>query len=179
MTLKVHTRADLERAGVLVPPNPAHLSVDPWGDRAGITWHWEGVFENTPKPPPALQRLTQIQRDHMEGRGYGDIAYNAAFDVDGNLYGLRDPHWTGAHASSNGNIANVTTLGICFLEDARGLTAAGLGPMELAVFFFELRYKHKPTQRGHRDWQAFGGIATTCPGDQLEAFVRFLEGLHA
>lgn len=175
--MKVFSRAELEARGDLVPPNPAHLSHNPAADRAGITWHWTGADGTLFRPDP-FARLHSIQEFHMVARGYGDIAYNGAFDVDGNVYLLRDPSWVGAHALSHDNIANDSTLGFVFLEDKRGLTAAGAGPMELITYLFQLHYRHKPTYHGHRDWAALGGTPTECPGDQLEAFQAFITGLH-
>lgn len=175
---KIWSRAELESRGALVRPNPAHLSQysDPMR-REGITWHWTGADGTLFRPDP-LTRLRAIQAEHMQGRGYGDIAYNAAFDVDGNLFELRDQLWVGAHALSNGNQANERTLGVVFLEDARGLTAGGAGAMELAVYLFHMRYERAPLFWGHRDWARNGGTPTQCPGDQLEAFQAFITGLH-
>lgn len=174
--MKFFTRAELEKVGALVPPRPEHLAVDAHGDRVGITWHWTGAGGRLFRPSP-FERLRAIQEDHF-ARGYGDIAYNGGFDIDGNVFALRDPHWVGAHALSNGNVANAETLGFVFLEDERGLTAGGVGPMELMTFLFELRYKHPPRYWGHRDWAQDGGTPTACPGDQLEAFQAFISGLH-
>lgn len=177
MALTLHTRAELEEHGVLRPPNLAHLEVNRLGDRSGITWHWTGATGVLFRPNP-LARLAEIQREHMDGRGYGDIAYNGAFDIDGNVFALRDPHWVGAHARSDQNVANLTTLGFVFLEDSRGLTAAGAGAMQLISYLFELRYQHAPAYWGHREWAAHGGTPTECPGDQLEAFQAFISSLH-
>jgi hypothetical protein len=175
-TVTFHARGTLG----LGPPVPAHLSVRTPAQRTtqkmGFTWHHVGAGGNLDRPNQ-VERLRAIYNYHVHTLGYGDIAYHAAFDADGNTYGLRDGQYVGAHASSAGNVANVLTDGVCFLEDDRGITPAALAAFEWWHNLY-LWILHRPAQAfAHRWWaEGHGGTATACPGDDWDRVVRFVGG---
>lgn len=145
-------------------------------ERAGITVHHTGSDGNLFRPDPTA-RLRAIQAYHMGTLGYGDIAYEGAFDADGNTYELRADRWVGAHAASTDNLANRTTDGVCFLEDARGITSDALHAFTWWCDVFRVTFRRTPGLWAHRWWgEGHGGLPTSCPGDDWDRVVRFLHG---
>lgn len=144
--------------------------------KMGFTWHHTGADGTLYKPDP-IARLQGIWRYHVETRGYGDIAYAGAFDADGNTYELRDSKYVGAHATSTGNIANVLTDGICFLEDARGITAGALAAFGWWIDLYRFVIGRQPGTFAHRWWaEGHGGTSTECPGDDWDRVIGFVGG---
>lgn len=166
-----------DRASIgLTAPNTAHLTLRTTAQRTsqhmGLTWHHTGAGGNLYHPDP-LARLRGIQAYHMGTLGYGDIAYEGGFDADGNVYALRDAIYVGAHAGSAGNIANILTDGIVWLEDSRGITSAGLQAWRWWLDLYRW-VQHRPAVSfAHRWWaEGHGGKPTACPGDDWDAVVR-------
>jgi hypothetical protein len=161
----------------LLAPNPARLA-----DRQslatvqGLTGHWTGVGGSL-FHPDNVTRLRGIQRYHMDTLGYGDIAYEGAFDADANTYGLRDARYVGAHASSNGNRANLFTDGIVFLEDARGWTLGAQLAWHWWIDLYHLAHGHLPALFSHRGWERWGGTVTACPGTAFDNVIRLGGGI--
>ena len=144
--------------------------------KMGLTVHHVGAG-GTLTHPNQVARLRSIQQYHVGTLGYGDIAYHGAFDADGITYGLRDGRYVGAHAQSTGNVANALTDGICFLEDARGVTPAALAAFEWWSDLYRLVVHRAPQLFGHRWWGAgHGGAPTVCPGDDWARVIRFCGG---
>jgi len=141
----------------------------------GITVHWTGSG-GTLYNPNQITRLRGIQNYHMDVRGYADIAYNAAFDDQGNVYSLRSNDVVGAHAASNGNLANKHHLGIVFLEDKDGLTPKAVEALWLYIYIAKLQYGDLGIV-DHNDWRVFGGTPTTCAGPEIDAYINFLRAL--
>lgn len=142
----------------------------------GITLHHTGSDGTLYKPDP-IARLQGIYDYHVNVLGYCDIAYNGAFDADGNTYALRDTAFVSAHAGSTGNVANIYTDGVVFLEDSRGLTPAADDALEWIANLYRLGHGRAPTVFAHRWWaEGHGGLPTACPGDDLDRVVRFLGG---
>jgi hypothetical protein len=122
--------------------------------------------------PPAeeIVWVRAIQREHQDVRGYADIAYNALVSASGRIYEGRDNRIVGAHALSNANLANRTSLGVCFLGNGDELTADAKAAFRVYVYVASA-FAHRGLPRlGHRDWSHNGGIATYCPSNALEAF---------
>lgn len=169
MTVNFVSRADLRMPPPVCPLTPrTHPTY-------GLTWHWTGADGTLFKPNP-VERLIGIY-DYHTTHGYCDIAYNGAFDADGNVYGLRDSLHVSAHAKSDNNVANIYTDGIVFLEDKRGMTQAGLEAMHWWINLFVYTHHAQPLQFGHTWWKNVGGITTVCPG-LLIPIVKMLGG-HA
>lgn len=141
-----------------------------------LTGHWVGAGGELYRPNE-IERLRAIQADHMDRRDFGDIAYEGAFDADGNTYGLRDSHWVGAHCASNGNRANVLSDGIVFLEDYRGWTAAAQTAWHWWVDLFMWSHGKAPALFSHRGWQRWGGISTECAGPQFNHVIALAGGI--
>jgi len=165
----------------LRPPDPRRLThrsaAEATTDHEGLTEHWTGSGGQLYRPDP-IQRLRAIQAFHMDQLGYGDIAYNAAYDADGNVYGLRDHAYVSAHAASVGNRANRLTDGICWLEDVRGFTAAAGAAYRWCVQFYELSMRRAPQLFTHHYWgdQGAPGLPTACPGPVVRSITAYLGG---
>ena len=160
----------------LVAPNPAHLTLrthEQIADSLGETIHHTG-YGGTLYHIDPIVRLHGIQAYHMDTLHYGDIAYEGAFDADGNTYGLRDSKWVGAHAygtKRGGNIPNQYTDGIVFLEDARGWTSAASVALHWWMDLYKLAHGKNCHLFTHEWWSV-----TACPGSYLIAAVKSTGG---
>lgn len=176
MTVNFHARDTLgmgaPKPGCMTPRTTAQRTTQ----HMGLTFHHTGADGTLYKPDP-VARLQGIYEYHVNTLGYCDIAYNGAFDADGNTYGLRDSAFVSAHAGSTGNIANILTDGIVFLEDVRGLTNTANAAIEWWANLYRFTHGRSPTVFAHRWWaEGHGGLPTECPGDDLDRVVRFLGG---
>lgn len=176
MGVTFHDRASLG----LGAPVTAHLSRRTANDAgpgyAGLTYHHVGDG-GTLYRPNQVARLQAIWAYHVHTLGYGDIAYNGAFDADGQTYELRSHDWVSAHAASTDNVANRTTDGIVFLEDSRGLTHDALAAFSWWVDLYRWTQHRTPMLWAHRYWGAgHGGQPTACPGDDLDKVIGFVGG---
>ena len=180
MSVNFHARATLGLAAA----DPARLSVRSQTDQShleGFTGHWTG-FGRTLYHPDPIQRLRGIQSFHMSPgglgttHGAGDIAYNFAFDRDGNVYELRDAKWNGAHALSPNNNANRLTLGAVWLEDARGWGPGCNSAVEWLANLFRLTRNRKATWFDHNWWARQNGQGTECSGSDFRTVIRYVGG---
>lgn len=123
----------------------------------------------------AAQAVQGIQRQHMSGRGYGDIGYHFVIDPSGRTYAARSLAWQGAHARGSNNVGNI---GICLLGnfEAERPTSRALDALNSLIEELRGRYHVSRTQiYGHRDF-----TATACPGRHLMTWVqRYKSGLLA
>lgn len=145
----------------------------------GLTWHWTGEGGRLFHPDP-FQRLRGIWAYHVDTLGYGDVAYEGAYDADGNTFELRHPRFVGAHAQSTDNEANRVTDGIVFLEDARGFTQAAADAFVWWTNIYRLAHRRTPEMWPHRWWgDGHGGLPTSCPGNSLAGIIAFTHGYQA
>jgi hypothetical protein len=173
-----HARETLGLGAPVPSRLAARTDTDYGAGHEGLTYHHVGDGGTLYKPNQ-IDRLRGIWTYHVRTLGYGDIAYNGAFDADGQTYGLRDSRYVSAHAASTGNEANRLTDGIVFLEDARGLTHDALTAFSWWVDLYRWVRHRTPQLYAHRYWGAgHGGQPTACPGDQLDKVVGFVGG-HA
>jgi hypothetical protein len=171
-----HARASLHLGAPVTARLATRTALERTSHHEGVTWHHVGDG-GTLDRPNQVERLKAIWQYHVHTLGYGDIAYHGAFDADGNTYGLRDAAYVGAHAKSAGNVANVLTDGVCFLEDRRGVTPAALAAWEWWVNLYRWVHHRPPQSFAHRWWAAgHGGTSTVCPGDDWDRVVRIHGG---
>jgi hypothetical protein len=148
--------------------------LDPMGRVWRLTVHHSAMYFRDSSPQSASVQIQQIQRQHMVGRGYGDIGYHYLIDPAGRIWEGRDVRWQGAHARGENNQGNI---GVCVLGNfVRG--SGGQFPTEsqtaaLRTLMTQLMQKHSipPEQiKSHRDF-----VVTECPGALLQAIVdRFV-----
>jgi hypothetical protein len=116
-------------------------------------------------------RVRAIQRFHMETRGWNDVAYNHLVCKHGYTFQGRG---IGVRSAATGP-ANGFTYAVCFLgDDTPGrddVTNAGRVAIAHLLAFVRERTGRFVPAKGHRDY-----MATSCPGNQLYAWLRVLSG---
>jgi hypothetical protein len=116
-------------------------------------------------------RVRSIQRFHMDGRGWADIAYSFLVCKHGYIFTGRG---VGVRTAANGTDAGNTAFhAVCFLgDDSAGrddITDAGRRALRQAVESCN-RWAGKQEVRPHSFFKPTG-----CPGDQLRAWI--IQGL--
>lgn len=123
----------------------------------GIFDHWTAGSIN--------QSVREIQRFHMEGRGWTDIAYSWLVDVEGTIYEGRGWGRAGAHTAGYNSVSHA----VCAIAGTDSdITEAMLDGMATVMHEHDRLYGegfHLP----HRDAR---GAATACPGDRITAWVH-------
>jgi hypothetical protein len=171
------------------PPNPSRLSIRRDNIVGATFHHTTGANLGSESTEQWARNIQNFCMDDRTPR-YGDIEYNAMVrawhDPQHGPRGVfvegRDPRFVGAHASSTGNVANRTTVGVALMGNGDDVLAdAELRPLvvelvQLAWYFVVLtlhaeRITSKPLHYGHRDWIPHGGTATYCPSNAFEALV--------
>jgi hypothetical protein len=123
---------------------------------------------------PLTDGPREIQRLHMEEKGFADIGYQFLIGREGQLYEGRALNVRGAHTYG----ANYGSLGICLLGNFEEIQPA---PVQLAVlktFLSDMvtRYPLLTSLAGHRDYNPG---TTLCPGANLYALLPELaKGLN-
>lgn len=142
------TRAE---SGLIAPTSISRISAS-----QGIFGHWSAG--------PTSQSVREIQRFHMETRGWTDIAYSWLVDVSGVIYEGRGWGRAGAHTSGH----NSTSHAVCaIVGDEAQVTDYQLHGMAQVMAEHDRLYGsgfHLP----HRD---ASGAATYCPGDTITRFI--------
>lgn len=111
---------------------------------------------------PPSQTVRSIQDFHMDGRGWSDIGYNLLVDDDGNAYEGRGWFIQGAHAVGH----NVSGIGVCYIGQDDPTPEAKAAIRALYDEACALTGRQLETL-GHGDVNN-----TTCPGDNLDAWVH-------
>lgn len=114
-------------------------------------------------------RVRGIQNYHMDHQGWNDIAYNWVVCKHGYIFKGRG--WKARSAATGP--ANGFSVAVCFLgDDTAGqddVTAKGRAAIREVLAFVKRHAPNFKDVRGHRDF-----MATTCPGNELYAFVKRL-----
>lgn len=108
--------------------------------------------------------VRQIQRFHMDSRGWSDIAYSFLVDDDGTIYEGRGVGIAGGHTQGD----NSSSHAICLMgnfENEQPTDAALDSAAHLAAYGRQQGWWHDVTG-GHRDAP---GASTACPGRHLQA----------
>lgn len=145
-------------------------NVEPMTTVHRLTIHHSAMYFRDVRPTTCAAQLQQIQKDHMQNRGYGDIGYHYIIDPSGRVWQGRDLRYQGAHASGSNNLGNV---GICLLgnfvrgKKGQGPTDAQVQAMRQLVAAVMQRYHFGPEGVFcHSDFKA-----TDCPGPLMEPVV--------
>ncbi|GAA4100516.1 MULTISPECIES: N-acetylmuramoyl-L-alanine amidase [Actinomadura] len=139
-----------------------------WGARAPrsrttTTWSRRTEFIVHYSEGPTTQTPRQIQDFHMDSNGWADIGYNFLVDVQGRIYEGRGWLVVGAHAPDH----NTSGIGVCMIGRNGDATPAAKNAIRWLYDEAGRRADRSLKKLGHRDV-----YATTCPGDQLYAWVR-------
>ncbi|MFG2247823.1 N-acetylmuramoyl-L-alanine amidase [Spirillospora sp. NPDC048823] len=131
--------------------------------RTEVSWSQRTEFVVHYSEGPTDQSVRSIQDFHMDGRGWADIGYNFLVDVGGRIYAGRGWLVVGAHAPDH----NTSGIGVCMIGRDGDATAAAKRSIR--------RLYDEAGRRGGRDLKKLGHrdvYATSCPGDELYAWVR-------
>lgn len=144
------------------------ISRKEWGARrpkarTGVSWSARTEFIVHYSEGPTTQTVRSIQDFHMGGRGWSDIGYNFLVDVQGRIYEGRGWLTVGAHAPGH----NSSGVGVCMIGRDGDATPAAERAIRWLYDEAVRRAGRNLTKLGHRDV-----YATSCPGDQLYAWVR-------
>lgn len=137
-------------------------------DRATrVTVHHSAVYFRSFGTSATAAQLQRIQREHMNGRSYGDIGYHFLVDPAGRIWEGREMRWQGAHASGANNVRNI---GVCllgnFMRGSRGHLPTGKQVDALERLLGAIMHDHGISPRHiyrHSDFKA-----TACPGPLLD-----------
>ena len=144
------------------------ISREEWGARAPrsrstVTWGARTEFVVHYSEGPTTQSVRSIQDFHMDGNGWSDIGYNFLVDVQGRIYEGRGWLTVGAHAPDH----NSSGIGVCMIGRNGDATSAATRSIRALYDEAVRRSGRNLAKLGHRDV-----YATSCPGDQLYAWVR-------
>jgi hypothetical protein len=143
-----------------------------------VTIHHSAVYFRDTRPNTCAAQIQKIQREHMSGRGYGDIGYHYLIDPSGRIWSGRDLRYQGAHADGDNNKHNV---GICLLgnfmrgRNGQAPSQAQVRAMRLLTASLMQRHGIGPDEvYQHSDFKA-----TDCPGVVMEPIVdQMVRDLH-
>lgn len=135
----------------------------------GIALHWPGLERGTIHGVDAVSAaLRSWQRSHIDDKGWSDIAYQEAFDQEGNVYALRGLQ---TQSGANGDQDVNERFGALLLVLGPG--EAPSGPMIAAVRHrievFDSHFAGSRRIVGHRDIRP---EPTACPGDLVTGLIR-------
>lgn len=137
-------------------------------DPKGVAVHWVGGGWTWPWPHTACDdKVRGIQADHMDSNGWSDIAYNFLACPHGYVYEGRGLN---RRSSANGDATvNTYWYAVCCLWGTKSgsVTEALLTAARDAIDHCRDNGGAGNELRGHRDLNE-----TSCPGDQLYAWVR-------
>lgn len=141
-----------------VPPESVNRTA--MANRTGFMVHYSAAS--------ATQSVRDIQRFHMETRGWSDIGYNFLVrSTDGTIYEGRGWDVIGAHAAGH----NVENIGVCVIgadrDGVRDVSDAARAAVAWLYAEANRRAGRQLARRVHRDVGA-----TQCPGDELAGWVR-------
>lgn len=108
----------------------------------------------------------EIQRMHIQDKGYADIGYHFVIDGTGQIYEGRPINIRGAHTGG----FNTGSVGICLMGNFENATPTATQLQSLENMIGLLRDAYGITHiAGHRDFQP--GV-TVCPGNHLSALLQ-------
>lgn len=131
----------------------------------GIALHWPATPTPLRTVPDVMAALRGWQNLHMDTRGWSDIAYEEAFDQDGNVYVLRGLK---NRSAANGTTTTNGTHGALLL-----VLAIGERPSDKMIDAVRSRIRrHRELFPGSRQVVGHGDLkSTTCPGPIVAAMI--------
>lgn len=141
-----------------------------WGARTPLTRYRMALpsprlwIHHTAGEEHGAEGVRSIQRFHMNGRGWSDIAYSFLVDDDGTIYEGRGVGVVGAHTKDDNSSSHaICAMGNFDVREPTDEMVAAIG--ELAAAGKERGWWGEVTG-GHRDAP---GASTACPGRHLYA----------
>lgn len=161
---KFYSRAEL---GMRAPRSVSN-NVTP--QNGGITVHYGGGAQRITSQKQARDRWLAWQRQHMDGRGWVDVAYTAAFDNWGNVYAGRG---YGVRTAANGtNAGNQNYLAFVWLGGGNEQPSeAALSALNWLIADARRNGNAGNQVKPHSHFRP-----TACPGNALRARAAELDG---
>jgi len=140
------------------------VKTKPIGKIKGVVIHYAGFTIDIDRDPAQLAK--SIQRQHMDDRGWWDVAYNEFVALDGTVVEGRGLL---VRSGANGtNAANKDYLAICLLiGDDQHPSPEMIESVKERIKIIRAFQPKATAIIGHRDCKA-----TTCPGEGAYALVR-------
>lgn len=167
------SKLTIQRRGAWQAKRENQRNLDRMQQPRRVTIHHSAMLFRSTASRAAATQIKQIQREHMNNRGYGDIGYHFLIDPSGRIWEGRQLRWQGAHASGTNNIANI---GICLLgnfireRNGQGPTRSQIRSMEQLVVSLMQHYRMRTDALFcHSDFKS-----TACPGPRMAPIVRQL-----
>ena len=139
-----------------------------------LTVHHSAALTRDGSAGAAAVQIAAIQREHMQGRGWGDIGYHFIIDPTGRVWNGRPISVQGAHAGDHER--NRGNLGICLLgnftqgRDGQEPTGPQVASLRNLIAVLRRQYPIKPDGLlTHKELRS-----TACPGERLQAVVERL-----
>lgn len=136
----------------------------------GVKVHYTGATESAAMKSDhqaCVRRVRAIQDEHMDGRGWNDIAYSMIVCWHGDVFVGRGPLILTAANGAGLNAGHYSVLG---LVGNKGLTQPSKdmeAGIREAIAYLRRKGNAGDEIKGHRN-----GYATDCPGEPLYALVR-------
>jgi hypothetical protein len=135
----------------------------------GLALHWPGTTAPIgPGPQTAVAaRLEGYRRDHVNDRGWADVAYQLAVDQAGRIWELRG---LGHRSAANGDTGPNRHWGavVVLVGPGEALTPACLAALRHLWRMWLARYPHATRLVEHRDVRP---EPTACPGPAVRAAI--------
>jgi N-acetylmuramoyl-L-alanine amidase len=115
----------------------------------------------------SVRVLQNVQRNHVDNRGYGDIGYHFLVDAAGRVFHGRSLEYQGAHAGGSNNIQNI---GVCLLGNFEFRRPSPRAMAALDSLLRDLRRQHRILRTriyGHGELKS-----TKCPGSSLAHWTK-------
>lgn len=158
-----------------------HVSRHEWGARAGRTGpgklgrlevrglalHWPAMSRPLRGIKAVSAALRGWQAYHMDGLGWSDIAYQVAFDQDGNVYRLRGLR-TQSGANGDGPVNETYGAFLLVLAPGEAPTDAMVRTVRRYVRAHRAVFPNSRTIVGHNDIRP---EPTACPGPIVSRYI--------
>ncbi len=148
----------------------------------GVGGNWEKITVHHSDEVGALifngtfsqsaQAVRSIQRQHLQGNGWGDIGYHYVIDARGRIFEGRPINWQGAHAGDSAK--NKRNLGICLLGNFNKHALSAQAREALRGLLEDLRKVHRIPRKEIYVHSEF--TSTECPGHHLTDWVKSYRG---
>lgn len=137
----------------------------------GIIFHWNGPPKGEYSEIEVPNIVKDTQNFHMDTQGWNDIAYNYAIDRFGGVWEGRGLDiW---NAASGTTFANSNLLAVeLILGEGDVFSQAAKDAMIQIARWYTITLNRTPKFYGHKDI-----VATSCPGDEIYAFIQTLPTL--
>ena len=148
------------RATIKLRPRRRDPGVLKKANLKGVALHWPAMSKKITTVEQAKTALRSYQNFHMDERVWSDIAYNVAFDQQGNRYKLRGRTKMSA-ANGNTTLNKAYTAILLLLVEGEEPSAAMLKAVRTEITKIRKRNAKAKAIVGHREIRPGG---TECPG---------------